>query len=324
MSAARFTICGFVAPPLVVYLGLAGTVVVTAVGSIYLRDATRMLRDEQMRLLEQQTKLKTEGHQNEAKLRAIASEETQLKTNPALSSGKQRLIERAWLGLGAKASVPARGAASGGPGLSVQSKAGKIYFPELLADPEYSRAASVIERLQIETDYSRLFATLKLTAAEREKLVQLLTEREMAKQDIFGLEASAAPAEVMQHRVQAAREWKSRLKEEFGSECVQAVDAYDGTILLRFAVAALETRLRHTETPLTPAQAERLHAALVAALGAKVGSRYWSIPDGVIAQMQMELAPPQMATLKQIQEEQLGLIEARDVRSGEARQPGRE
>jgi len=324
MTAKDFHICGGAGKSVIFLLGLALPLAATSIAGLRLKEAADALRRERSSLIEQQTALNAEMQAGRAQLLSIESEETRLSDDLGArvpSPDQRRLIERGWHMLRSPSSQPAASPASGATGVLLQSKAGKIYFSELLGDEAYSKAAAAVEGLQVEIDYGHLFAELKLTSDQRERLTQLLTERELATQDILGLDTEVGQSEVMKHRVAAAREWRTRLKDEFGPEIVQRIGAYDGTLRLRTAVDALETRVSYTETPLTPAQSDRLNAALVAALGTKVGTHYWSVPDQVIGQMQTVLSPAQLASLKQIQEEQLGIIEARDARTAEALSP---
>lgn len=303
-------------------LGLALPISATSIASLHLSREADRLRSEQVRLSEQQTRLRRDRQEYDARLHAIEREEDRLRQQlaaPEISAEQQRLIERAWKQLTTRSRPPAAAPAATASGLLVQSKAGKIYFPELLGDGRYSAAAATVERLQTEIAYGRLFAALQLGPAERDHLARLLTEREMAKQDIFGLEPDASQAAIMQQRVTAAREWRTRLKDDFGPEWVQQIATYDGGLRLHAAVDELATRSSYTATPLTPTQAGQLFTGLVATVGTKAGARYWSIPDRVIEQMQAVLMPAQLAALRQIQEEQLALIEARDARVGSAR-----
>jgi hypothetical protein len=324
MNVIDFNIRGCAGRSVVFLLGLTLPLAATLIAGVRLKEAADILRQERSSLIEQQTALDTELQAGSERLHSIESEETRLRDNLSArvsSPDQRRLIERGWHLLQSPSSKPTAVPVSGATGLLVQSKAGKIYFPGLLSDEAYSKAAAAVEGLQMQIDYGHLFAELKLTSDGRERLAQLLTERELAKQDILGLDTEAGQSEVMKHRVAVARDWRTRLKDEFGPEIVQQIGAYDGTLRLRTAVDALEIRVSHTETPLTPVQSERLYAALVAALGTKVGTRYWSVPDQVIGQMQTVLSPAQLASLKQIQEEQLGIIEARDARAAEALNP---
>jgi hypothetical protein len=301
---------GIVAKPALLLLGLLGSAAGAVVASINLHERIETLRQERTQLIQQQAKLAAARFASDEQVRAIALDERQQENDlSGMELGRRRLIERAWRRFEAQPD-----ALPTAPGLLIQSKAGKIYFPELLAEPKYSQAAFTVERLQIETDYGRLFALLELAPGEQERLIQLLTEREMAKQDILGLTSDANDHDAMTHRVQAAREWSRRVKEELGSACLQAIEEFDGQVRLRAMIADLDTRFSHTETPLAPLQAEQLLRALIAALGPKIGTRYWSIPDRVIEQMRPNFSSAQIAKLEQIQEEQLAVIEARDVR----------
>jgi len=324
MSATHSNARGFARKSVIFALGLALPLAVTSIAGLRLAEAADILRRERSSLVERQTALDTEWQAGRERLRSIESEDARLRDNfgaRAPSPDQRRLIERGWHVLQSPTNKSAAAPVSGATGLLVQSKAGKIYFPELLGDEAYSKAALVVEELQVEIAYGHLLAELKLTSDKRERLAQLLAERELATQDILGLDTETGQAEVMKHRLAAARDWRTRLKDEFGPEIVQQIGAYDGTLRLRTMVDALETRVSHTGTPLTPVQSDRLNAALVAALGTKVGTRYWSVPDQVIGQMQAVLSPAQQTSLKQIQEEQRGIIEGRDARPAEAPSP---
>jgi len=86
---------------------------------------------------------------------------------------------------------------------------------------------------------SGLFAELKLTSDGRERLAQLLTERELAKQDILGLDTEAGQSEVMKHRVAVARDWRTRLKDEFGGRTVRVRGHAKVMCHLMFGILAL-------------------------------------------------------------------------------------
>jgi hypothetical protein len=294
-------------------------VAATIAATIGLQGEASRLRGETRRLFATADAIGVQAKACEEALHAIASEEagqaeTAATLGARLSPALHRLVSRGLAEIHASAISGAAASRHETPLSLLQSKAGKIYFAELLDRPDYARAVAAVERLEIEAAYAPWFRNLDLPAAQRARLTDLLVDREMAKQDILGLESAAAT--VTQHRVDAAREWRARATKVLGAAALKQFFEYDGTRLLRTGVEQLATRTSYTETPLGTAQAAAVFGALVTALGNNVGSRFWIIPDDAVEQLRGVLAPGQTAVLRQIQQEQRARVEAREAVKG--------
>ena len=291
-------------------------VVATIAATVSLRAEAGRLRGEARRLHAAADTLGVQARTCGDALRAIESDEAgQTKTAEALgarlSPALRRLVSRGLAEIHAQTVSDTVEPRHEPPLSLIQSKAGKIYFAELLDRPDYARAVAAVERVEMEAAYAPLFHELGLSPGQRARFADLLVDREMAKQDILGLESDASTA--TRHRVDAAREWRTRATQVLGPAALKQFFAYDGTRLLRAGVEQLELRTSYTETPLGADQAAAALGALVTALGGNVGSRFWTIPDDVIEKLRGTLAPGQIAVLGQIQQEQLARIESRDA-----------
>lgn len=192
----------------------------------------------------------------------------------------------------------------------ILNTAGRPYFPELLNNPEYADAVRVVTQQIVETKYGRLLARLNLGTIAQDRLEDLLTQREMARIDADGLLGpDAGQTERMATKSNTVRDINEDIQTELGSQVSNALRAFSGKALYYEAMDDLETRLSYTTTPLQPEQAEHLVGLLSQALG-RVGSIYWNVPDNVVAQSENVLSPPQVAALKQIQEEQRARIQS--------------
>lgn len=307
-----------------VHLVSTALVIATAVAVYRLRAEGDEWGAERQRVEVAASALQARVKADEENVGRLEAEDAALEKSVKELGGKRspafvQLVDRGLAALHAQATggtaAQSEGATMASAGV-VQGKAGRIYFTELLDRSDYARAAAVVERLQIERTYALLLRDLKLTPEQRVKLTDLLLDREMAKQDILGIDQQAEAAAVTQHRLDAAREWRTRVVAAFSVGVFNQIRAYDGTIPLRGVVEQVRTRTAATESPLSAAQAERLLAALTGALGTTVGTRYWSIPDNMIARLRPELSSGQIAALVQIQQEQAALIEAREARAG--------
>jgi hypothetical protein len=138
----------------------------------------------------------------------------------------------------------------------------------------------------------------------------------MTRQDMIELDRAADSAAIKQHQVEVIREWRSRVQAALGREVPAQIRDFDGTILLRSAVAELAVRVSYTPSPLSARQAEDVLAGLTSTVGKQVRSRYWVIPDEAIARLKSALSAEQISALTQMQEEQRATIEARDARGG--------
>ena len=195
-----------------------------------------------------------------------------------------------------------------------QGKAGKLYFSNLLSSPDYAKAVLTLKRFDVDKLYAPFLASLDLPEEMRAKLEEQLVDREMAKEDIIGLDTDLGQDVTMRDRVADSRNWKTDIRKTFGPEVLSRLDFFDGTYHLQDAVTDLATRMSFTDQPLRTDQNQQLFQLLVSSLGQKMWSLYWLIPDQVMAQSQPLLSPAQFASLKEIREEQQAAIQLRNTR----------
>jgi hypothetical protein len=290
--------------------------VATAAMGTHLHRATVLLRAKNSGLLAvaraQRTSLKS-ARQRLAVAQRESDGVAKLSTE-SMAPGRRPLLNRG-LAMLRTVSIPLAPESTTGPLPLLQRKAGKIYFGELLGEPGYAQAAATVERLQIESSYGPLVQELNLSADARSKFFDLLVDRALTTEDIRGLDRTASPQATTEQRVNAAREWQTRMRKALGARVIGQIYAYDQTLLLRSAVDQLGVRAAARDAALTPEQSRDVLRALVADVGSNVRTRYWAISDAGLAKLQSALTPDQFEILGQMNEEQHALIEARDARA---------
>jgi hypothetical protein len=204
-------------------------------------------------------------------------------------------------------------------GLLDQPSATQLYFPQLLGDPAYHNAVSALVKQQLEEKYGYFFPALALSPADQDQLENLLTQQQMAREDAKsmvnnGPNQPAAQAEVSAASSDTINAINAEIQAKFGPQVTNAISAYNGIAQFYKAADKMEARLSYTLTPLQPGQADQIVGLLVQALGSKVYNSYWPVPANVITQAASVLSPPQVAALKQIQQEQAARIQTRSVR----------
>ena len=285
-------------------LGVAFAAVAT-VATLRLRAEADQLRAEKQRLQQATARVEMQAAVARRDLAGLAAAEAAQAGAVAalaarLSPEHLRLVNRGLETL--------RPAVAGPQATSIplrQSKAGTMYFPVLLERPDYARAAGVIERLDQERNFAPCARILGLAPERRARFLDLLVDRELARQDIAGLNPGVPLATEMDQRRKAVREWRAQAVAEFGETVVNQFFEYDGTLFLREAVEHLTVRTSHLEPPLRDDQAAAVLDALTAALGKRVGSRFWLFPDSVLDGLRKQLTPEQFGVLLQIREERL-------------------
>jgi hypothetical protein len=170
--------------------------------------------------------------------------------------------------------------------------------------PLYHTAMSALAKQHVEKRYGRLFAALALRPAAQDQLENLLAQRQMANERA---EIDAANSKTVKYI-------NNEIRSAFGLRVAHAISAYDGIAQFYRATDEMQVLLSHTPTPLQPAQADQLVTLLVQALGPKVYTSYWAVPDSVITQAASILSAPQIEILKQIQQKHEARIEARNIR----------
>jgi hypothetical protein len=287
----------------------AAFAVVTAVITLRLRAEADQLRAEKQRLQQATARLATQAAAVRRDLAGLATGEAAQASAAAalatrLSPEHLRLVHRGLEVLRPPA-VPGPPAPHAASIPLRQSKIGTMYFPLLLDRPDYARAAGVIERLEQEEAFAPFFRILGLAPDRRARFVDLLVDRAVARQDIAGLNPGVPLATENDQRRKAVREWRAQAVAEFGETTMNQFFEYDGTLFLREAVEQLAVRTSHLEPPLRDDQAAAVLDALTAALGKRVGSRFWLFPDAVLDPLRKQLTPAQFSVLLQIREERL-------------------
>jgi cellulose synthase/poly-beta-1,6-N-acetylglucosamine synthase-like glycosyltransferase len=215
-----------------------------------------------------------------------------------------------------------------------QPSATQLYFPQLLRDPAYHNAVSVLEKQQIEGKFGRLFAALNLSPSDQGQLEDFLTEKKMARDDaesaILVSSNRASPIAIDPHTLEAEIAARSSdpikaigwdIYKTLGPQVAHSVSAYGGIAQFYNLADEMETRLSDTSTPLQPDQADQVVGLLIQALGAKVYTGFSPVPDIVITQAATVLSPPQIDVLKQIQQERVAESQALKSDESVVRQP---
>jgi hypothetical protein len=214
-----------------------------------------------------------------------------------------------------------------GTALLDQPSATQLYFPQLLNDPVYHNAVAALEKQEVEEKFGRLFDALALSPADQGKLESLLTQQQMARVDARELAnsgpkpasptatgAQAMQAELSTASSDAVKPVNKEIQTAFGGDIWHKISAYEGILQFYNTTDEMETRLQYSPTPLAPGQADQVVGLLVQALGPKVYSSYWIVPQSVIAQAPSVLSPPQVDVLITIQQEQKAKIQAHNIR----------
>ncbi len=207
------------------------------------------------------------------------------------------------------------GRTSFGPGESPQ-QAGRITFfgvkgPE---DPEEGRRlAREINGRAVDSAYAALYHKLGLTSAQQEQFKTLILDSGENTGALFKAAAAQSPTRdrsAMQGlldpiRDQAAEQLQASLASAFGTETMQAFQHYQDTMPARTAVATpLASALFYTDTPLTVQQAEQLVDVVANSARNPQGKVDLTVmnSDAMLAQAQGILSEPQLAVLRQLEE----------------------
>jgi hypothetical protein len=194
-----------------------------------------------------------------------------------------------------------KGPGSGPPPIVI-SRPNEPFFRQLLGDPSYAAAVVTLEKQDMKARWGLLLADLKLDPAMEDKLVDLLTQRQMAYFDAAGISASSGP--VGNLMAPTTHLINQEIAETFGPQVAAQIQEANLTQRLSQGVDDLAIRLNSTPAPLQPAQADQLNALLAQSFDGKRPDPGWVVPASVIDQAQAFLAPAQIGMLRQLQEEQ--------------------
>ena len=171
------------------------------------------------------------------------------------------------------------------------SRPNEPFFHQLLGDPSYSAAVVTLEKQEMKARWGLLLAALNLDPAMEDKLVDLLTQRQMAYFDASGLSGSSGP--VGNLMAPTSRVINQEIAYNVWAVAAQIQEA-NLTQRLSQGVDDLTVRLNSTSAPLQPAQADQLNALLAQSFGGKRPDPGWVVPESVIGQAQSFLAPAQI------------------------------
>jgi hypothetical protein len=244
------------------------------------------------------------------------------KDSTALTPAQKRWLDlvQTWAQIKAKSGTANQGTQSAEPPYppTIFYSISRPYFPQLLGNPDYDKAASILMKQIVEEKYGRLFATLQLSPGDQDKLADLVAQRDMLREDAVGLMGrDVDPALRAAVNNPTAREISSEIRTTFGAKVAQQVQTYAGLVQFYTVTDAMEARLSFTPTPLQPAQADQLVGMLSGALG-RISTKYFEVPDSVVEQSASVLSAPQIAVLRQLQEELTTRLQVREARQAAA------
>jgi len=230
------------------------------------------------------------------------------RLTPGLSSWQRGMLAAQVLAAQLAAAHPAgKGSASAPPPI-VEARAVEPFFRQLLGDPAYSAAVFTFVKQQTEARWGLLLATLNLDPSAEDKLVNLLTQRQMVYFDAAGIVGNSGPT-TGAAMDPTAKAISQEIAATFGPQVAAQVQAANVTQRLTQGIDDVTTRLSYTSTPLQPAQSDELTGLLVQSFAGTRPQARWVFPDTVIEQAKSFLAPTQVNALQQLQEEQKAFVQ---------------
>jgi hypothetical protein len=200
----------------------------------------------------------------------------------------------------------------GGPGSDWQA---------IMDSPEVQQLMSLRARGQLDGRYSALFARLRLSPAQLERLQQLLVDKQNTSRDVAaamrsqGLSTRRENADQMRSLVQTANaEIDNQIRSELGEAVFSQYQEYERTQPQRNFVDRVQQRLSYTSESLNEQQASSLVAILAqtsssqtnpgrGAFGGRGGGNV-TLTDETIAQAGSFLSSSQVKALQELQREQ--------------------
>lgn len=183
-----------------------------------------------------------------------------------------------------------------------------LSFPELMADPEYSRLTFLSMRLMFQSQHEGNLKNLGLPPATSEKVINLVADKYMATldyQQLLGSEAYSGSAYAAQKKEadQIEREIRALMTEDQYTRFakLQEPSSVEGA---RSFLANLTARLSYTSSPLDSAKLDQLAAHLAQNTGPKKPAYRVLNTDDFIESTRALLTPEQHAALRQLQAEQ--------------------
>jgi len=181
-------------------------------------------------------------------------------------------------------------------------------FPELMADPEYSRLTFLSMRLTFQSQHEGNLKKLGLTPATSEKVIDLVADKYLAMLDYEQLldnEAYKGSAYAAQQKEteKIEREIRELMTEDQYTRftTLKKASSVEGA---RYFLKNLTMRLSYTSSPLDSAKLDQLAAHLAQKTGPKKSAHRVINSDDFIESTRALLTPEQHAALVQLQAEQ--------------------
>ncbi len=201
--------------------------------------------------------------------------------------------------------------------------------------PEVQRLMSMQQKAGLDGRYAALFRALGLPPEKLEQFKSLLVDKQAAVMDVFaaaraqGIGGREGRDEIQALLQSTQAEIDGQIRSLLGDTGYAQFQNYERTQPQRAVVGQLEQRLSYTGAPLNSAQSEQLvqilaqHGPPDRGANRRMGSFVQSfvgggsvaaqfiggggptITDAAVAQAQTVLSPPQVASLQQLQQEQL-------------------
>jgi hypothetical protein len=167
------------------------------------------------------------------------------------------------------------------------------------------------QRGQISSRYAGLFRALGLPADKLAQFKDLLLEKQTVRNDVLlaatqqGINPLANPQEFRQLEASMQAEIDTKIKTTLGPNGFTEFQTYQQTQAQRGVIDQLQASLSYTATPLSTTQSDQMVEILGRTGPARGGSPTNSaVTDATIAAAQGVLAPPQVQSLQEIQQQQ--------------------
>lgn len=194
-------------------------------------------------------------------------------------------------------------------------------YAAMMDTPEMQQLVGLRARGALDARYADLFAKLRLSPAQLQRLQQLLVDKQNTSRDVMaamrsqGLSVRRDNADQTRALIQDANaEIDAQIRAELGEAVFAQYQEYEHTQPQRSLVNRVQQRLSYSGEPLSEQQAERLISlfAETAPEPASRGSgppgmpfsRPAGITDEALARASTVLSPSQLAALQQLHQEQ--------------------
>ena len=195
----------------------------------------------------------------------------------------------------------------------------------MLNNPDILRAMAIRQKGELNDRYGTFFKKLHFSPAELSQLKDLLVEKQMVTMDVLlaalkrGINPLRNPEEFRQLTQGTQADIDDKIKTMLGEKGYAQFQNYQRTQGQRTVVSQLEQNLSYTDAPLTSVQSEQLVEVLTQTtpprkllgdIGSSAGSM---ITDETIARARGILAPAQLQSLREIQQQQQASLQTAKI-----------